>query len=88
MAEPEEEGHEYRLVVPFLTDDPDFVRGWEAGLLYADMRAGKEQIEGWFDPLNEEQHHLTARWMGYESEHGQRTREDDWIWMTFRRRNG
>lgn len=36
------EGADFSLVLPFDTDDPGFVRGFEAGRLYEQLKSGEE----------------------------------------------
>lgn len=82
-----EEGVTYQLIVPFVTGDPMFARGWEAGRLYQQMRQGETPIRGCYRALNDEQHFLTAKRMGYTAEL-LTTPEDGWVEMEFRKKEG
>lgn len=56
----------YTLEVPFLTDDPEFARGVEFGLLYARMQDVDEGvIEDYFLRTNQEQILLLANRLGW-----------------------
>ena len=72
---------EYVEIVPFLTDTPDFVKGFEVGIVYMAMRHGEAAIGGLYHADNEEQLLLMAHRLGYAV-----TRErhaDGWIKMEF-----
>lgn len=55
----------YGLVVAFDTDDPEFTRGFEAGLLWAAMEANDESIERMIHGTNAEMVMRMATAKGY-----------------------
>ena len=54
----------WSLVCPFLTDDPNFARGVEFGLLFAQMKTAKA-IDGYYLLANQEQITLLANRAGW-----------------------
>ena len=45
----------YRLVVPFVTQDEKFARGFEMGVLYAELRNKPDTVETMIHADNDEQ---------------------------------
>jgi hypothetical protein len=56
----------HNLIVPFLTDNPEFARGVEFGMLYARMRQEQTAIADYFLLANQEQILLAANRLGWE----------------------
>jgi hypothetical protein len=75
----------YRQVIAFLDQSSAFARGFEAGRLYSQMRAGQERIEGHYHVANEEQLINIAQKCGYAMTVRDPV-ENGWVWMEFERR--
>lgn len=71
----------YRLIVEFLNQEPAFALGFEAGRVYAQMRAGADVIEGSYNAENDEQLLLMARKLGYEVDTEQEA--EGWVRIRF-----
>lgn len=69
------------LVMPFLTDNPDWCYGFECGTLYMRMKAQEPLIEGPFHRANDEQIFLMASTFGYA--YDWHKLNDTWIHVTF-----
>lgn len=65
--------NEDMLVMPFLTHDPVWVRGFEAGRLFQWMCEGSPRITGTFHSANQEQIFLMASRLNYACEWKQTT---------------
>ena len=81
---PDNDGAGYSLACPFITDNPQFTLGFEAGLLYAAMRAGEPVITNTYHSLNDEQLLLMSQRLGYEAEWERH--DEHWSFGTFRKR--
>jgi hypothetical protein len=75
----------WTLVCPFLTDDPAFARGVEFGLLYAQMLAGQEDIQDYFQRENQEQVLLLASRLGWQVVE-MRPHDRCWFWCHLKRK--
>lgn len=67
--------------MPLLSDDPAFALGFEAGIVYQQMRAAESHIAGVFHGTNEEQLRLMAHRLGYAVT--KRATSGEWIDMVF-----
>jgi hypothetical protein len=63
------------LVLPFLTDDPEFAKGVEVGMLYERMKH-EDAVEGDFLLANQEQILLLANRLGWYVESCDATGDD------------
>lgn len=81
-----EEESTYEMVMPFLSDDPQFALGWEAALVYAQMRDRDRAIWGTYHAANDEMLLLMARRHGYEVVY--RDMVGTWVEMAFRLKDG
>lgn len=78
----EEKGHGgFELVLPFLTDNPQWCYGFEAGKLYAEMQQGVRKIEGTYHRANDEQLFMMAQRNGYSIDWERL--DDTWMRATF-----
>lgn len=77
---------EYRLIVKFLNESPDFAFGFEAGKIYQQMRARQCSIEGVYHRVNADQICLMAKALGY-SVTSLKLLDETWISVTMRRRS-
>ena len=75
---------DYKLVCPFLTDDPMFAHGVEFGLLYARMQSAAE-IRDYFCRANQERILLLANRLGW-SVRKIEPWDEDWFWCVMKRR--
>ena len=69
----------HALVCPFLTDDTEFARGVEFGMLYARMRESDEPIGQYITRGNQDQVLLAASRLGW-SVAEMRNWGTDWFW--------
>ena len=58
----------YELVVPFLTDDPSFVRGWECCRVYSRLCESPDEVTATIHSDSDEQVLLIASRLGYTAE--------------------
>lgn len=76
------------LVMPFLTDDHEFARGVEFGLLYERMSKSDEtEIKDYFHTTNQDQICVAASRLGWRVE-DMKTWEDGPEWTLFRLMKG
>lgn len=75
----------WAMVCPFLTDDPVFARGVEFGLLYAQMQAGEEDIQDYFQRENQEQILLLVNRVGWQVVEMQ-PHDGCWFWCHLKRK--
>lgn len=59
---------EHKQMLPFLTTNPDFARGFEVGMLFTLMEMAVPVLSGNFHVENEDQILLMAHREGYEVE--------------------
>ncbi len=76
--------HAFSLVTPFLTDDPMFAAGVEFGMLYCELRSGKEVVHGYYQRENQDRILLAASRLGYRVVK-MRTFDEDWFLLRLRR---
>jgi hypothetical protein len=68
---------EYKLIMPFLTDNVQWVEGFESGTLYAKMENNITPIENYFHTANLEQINEMAQHFGYEVK--LKSKDSNWI---------
>lgn len=66
-SEDDDKDH-FGLVLPFLTENPQFALGFECGMLYEQMHNGHSPIKTSIHALNDEQVIVMAARLGYRLE--------------------
>lgn len=79
------DSNQYRLVMPFLSDDPQFARGFECGKLYRQMLDGKPLIRdpGTYHQANMDQIQIMTGHCGYTVENVEVLDGGTWFHATF-----
>lgn len=77
----------HTLVCPFLTDNPEFARGVEFGLLYARMRDSDEPVADYFFLSNQDQVLLLASRLGW-SVVEMEVEPSGWLWCVLEKKPG
>lgn len=74
--------HDYKLVLPFDTDEPEFVRGFEAGRLYERVKENEDdKIEQTIHTENTEMAIRIAEAM--DRSFSAHVLDDNWVSVTF-----
>lgn len=82
----ENEDEEYGLVLPFLTDDPQFAYGVEVGMLFERMKH-EDEIAGQFLTANQEQITLMVNRCGWVIDRmEQQPGFDEWFTLAMHRK--
>jgi hypothetical protein len=74
-----------RLITEFLTDAPNFALGFEAGIIYNQMRSGVQEIEGQYNISNQDQLFMMAGNLGYEVKKWEKL-DQTWMFCKFNKK--
>lgn len=87
MSDNESENVEYGLIVSFVDESQSFSNGVETGMVFRDLEAGPEELEGTYRTDNKEILKRIARAHGYkltvEAAHHDGVIYEEWIFVQF-----
>lgn len=87
MSDNESENVEFGLLVSFTDNSQSFTNGFEAGMIWRDLEAGPEELEGTYHAENLELLKRFSEALGYklkvEVAHAEGIQYEDWIFAQF-----